>query len=93
MSMFDFKFEKLIAQKVLRVLYIFYVIIFSLFAIVALLGLSRADQPVLGFLIIVTGYILLLVTSRVAFESIMIRFQMAEDVRALRKRYVDNSSN
>jgi hypothetical protein len=93
MSLFDFKFEKLIAQKVLRGLYIFYVVIFSLAGIVALFGLSTADQPVWGLLIIVTGYILLLVTSRVAFESIMIRFQMAEDVRALRKRYVDNSSN
>ena len=48
MSLFDFKFEKLIAQKVVCGLYIPYVVIFSLAGVVALFGLSTADQPVWG---------------------------------------------
>jgi len=99
MSVFDFSFEKLIGQKVLRVLYFINFILLTSAAMTCSVILYREladDRPgyvrqALGLLIVLLAYSFLLIFSRVAYESIMIRFQMAEDIRAIRKKFVDNS--
>ena len=100
MSVFDFSFEKLIGQKVLRVLYFINFILLTLVAIFCVIIMQTevlgyeyqgAGGQALGLLIVLLAYSFLLIFSRVAYESIMIRFQMAEDIRAIRKKFVDNS--
>ena len=99
MSVFDFSFEKLIGQKVLRVLYFINFTLLTSAAMICIFILSRelgdesqgAGWQALGLLIVLLAYSFLLIFSRVAYESIMIRFQMAEDIRAIRKKFVDSS--
>jgi hypothetical protein len=100
MSVFNFKFEKLIGQKVLQVLYFINFILLTAAAIFCVFinfteeldyEYQGAQWKALGLLIVVIAYLVLLVFSRVAYESIMIRFQMAEDIRAIRKKIVDSS--
>ena len=99
MSVFDFNFEKLIGQKVLRVLYCINFILLTMAATICNVILYRelgdeyqgAGWQALCLLIVLLAYSILLIFSRVAYESIMIRFQMAEDIRAIRKKFVDNS--
>ena len=100
MSVFNFKFETLIGQQVIRVLYFINFVLLTLAAIFCIfINFSEEFEyeyrgsgwKALGFLIVVIAYLLLLIFSRFAYESIMIRFQMAEDIRAIRKKFVDSS--
>ena len=99
MSVFDFSFEKLIGQKILRVLYFINFILLNMLAMICIFILyldpeyryQGAGWKALGLLIVLVAYLFLLIFSRVAYESLMIRFQMAEDIRAIRKKFVDNS--
>jgi hypothetical protein len=100
MSVFDFKFEKLLGQQVIRVLYFINFVLLTSTAILCLfINFSEEFEyeyrgsgwKALGLLTVVIAYLLLLIFSRFAYESIMIRFQMAEDIRAIRKKLVDDS--
>ena len=98
MSVFNFRFEKLIGQQVIRVLYFISFVLLTLAAIgcVFFLFAEELDYEdrwgrALGLITVVIAYLLLLIFSRFAYESIMIRFQMAEDIRAIRKKFVDSS--
>lgn len=104
MSVFDFSFEKLIGQRVIRDLYVINFVYLTVAAIICGAMLQDADWirvlgneyqgaswKALGLLIVLLAYSFLLIFSRVAYESIMIRFQMAEDIRAIRKKFVDSS--
>jgi len=100
MSVFNFKFEKLIGQQVIRILYFINFVLLTLAAIFCVFinfteefeyEYRGSGWKALGFLTVVIAYLLLLIFSRFAYESIMIRFQMAEDIRAIRKKLVDSS--
>ena len=100
MSVFNFNFEKLIGQKVLQVLYFINFVLLTAAAIVCVFinfteeldyEYRGAGWKALGLLIVVIAYLIALIFSRFAYESIMIRFQMAEDIRAIRKKIVDSS--
>ena len=95
MSLVDFKFEKLIAQKVIRVLYAIVFALLTLYVVVGVIAVVIAFRdsgtPILA-LLAVAGVILLyffvLLLTRVWYESMIIRFQMAEDIREIRKKYL-----
>jgi hypothetical protein len=95
MSVLDFKFEKLIAQKVIRVLYAVVFALLTLYVVVGVIAVVIAFRgsgtPILA-LLAVTGvillYFLVLLFTRVWYESMIIRFQMAEDIREIRKKYL-----
>lgn len=92
-ELLDFKFEKLIAQKVIRFVY---AIVFALLALYVVVGViavvvtfRESGAPLLA-LLAVAGVILLyfisLLLTRVWYESMIVRFQMAEDIREIRKK-------
>ncbi len=95
MSLVDFRFEKLIAQKVIRVLYAIVFALLTLYVVVGVIAVVIAFRdsgtPLLA-LLAVAGVILLyffvLLLTRVWYESMIIRFQMAEDIREIRKKYL-----
>ncbi len=95
MSLVDFKFEKLIAQKVIRVLYAVVFALLTLYVVVGVIAVvitfRDSGTPILA-LLAVAGVILLyffvLLLTRVWYESMIIRFQMAEDIREIRKKYL-----
>ena len=95
MSLVDFKFEKLIAQKVIRVLYAIVFALLTLYVVVGVIAVvitfRDSGTPILA-LLAVAGVILLyffvLLLTRVWYESMIIRFQMAEDIREIRKKYL-----
>ena len=95
MSLLDFKFEKLIAQKVIRFVYAIVFALLTLYVVVGVIAVVIAFRdsgtPILA-LLSVAGVILLyffvLLLTRVWYESMIIRFQMAEDIREIRKKYL-----
>ena len=94
-ELFDFEFEKLIAPKVIRVLY---AIVFALLTLYVVLGFIAviiafrdSGRPLLALLAVagvIIFYFFSLLFTRVWFESMIIRFQMAEDIREIRKKYL-----
>jgi membrane protein YdbS with pleckstrin-like domain len=95
MSLVDFKFEKLIAQKVIRVLYAVVFALLTLYVVVGVIAVVIAFRdsgtPLLALLAVagvILLYFLVLLFTRVWYESMIIRFQMAEDIREIRKKYL-----
>jgi|688.fasta_scaffold75256_3 hypothetical protein len=91
----DFKFEKFIAQKVMRVLYAIVFALLSLYVVVGVIAVIIAFRdsgtPLLALLAVagvIVFYFLSLLFTRVWYESMIIRFQMAEDIREIRKKYL-----
>lgn len=98
-DLFDFQFNSLVTPKVIRILYLVNVVLLSLIAGISLIALvislSREGEIVLVALVILgttlTYFILVLIT-RIIFESILIKFRVAEDIRQLRSKYAENES-
>jgi hypothetical protein len=86
-SLFDFKFNKILTAKVLRILYAVVVGVCVLVAVsFVIVGLSENNIAViiLGPL----GSIVYLMFFRIIFESVIIKFQMAQDIRDIKNKYV-----
>ena len=86
-SLFDFNFNKILTAKVLRILYAVVVGVCVLAAVsFVIVGLSENDIAViiLGPL----GSIVYLMFFRIIFESVIIKFQMAQDIRDIKNKYV-----
>lgn len=86
-ALFDFEFNTLVTPKLIRGLYKVLTIlgcivigITSLVGIKSTYGLSLLLVPLVGLL-----YLLIF---RIIYESVVIRFQMAEDIRAIKNKYV-----
>ena len=95
MSLVDFRFEKMIAQKMIKVLYAIAFALLTLSVIVGVgavvLSFRNSGTPLLALLAVagvVLLYFLVLLFTRVAYESMIIRFQLAEDIREIRKKYL-----
>jgi len=88
-SLFDFKFDKILTAKVIRVLYAIVVIISVIFAIATLIsGISEGSISLIVFGPL--GALLYLMFFRIIFESLIIKFQMAQDIRDIKNKYVSN---
>jgi hypothetical protein len=86
-SLFDFKFNKILTAKVLRILYAVVVGVCVLVAVsFVIVGLSENNiaEIILGPL----GSIVYLMFFRIIFESVIIKFQMAQDIRDIKNKYV-----
>mgnify|MGYP000114800576 CR=1 FL=1 len=86
-SLFDFKFDKILTAKVIRVLYAIVVIVAVIFAIATLI--SGINEGSIGLIIFgPLGALLYLMLFRLIFESLIIKFQMAQDIRDIKNKYV-----
>ena len=84
---FDFKFNKILTAKVLRILYAIFAVVITLVAIgsvIAGIGSNSVAVIILGPLICII-YLMFL---RIVFESVIIKFQMAQDIREIKIKYV-----
>lgn len=95
-GLFDFDFNTLVTPKVLRVLYLLNVVLISLVAgasLIALVASLASDREfvlvALGIFGITLSYFVLLLIMRMVFESILIRFRVAEDIQHLRRKFAD----
>jgi hypothetical protein len=88
-SLFDFKFNVILTSKVLRVLYAIIVFITVLAAIgFVITGISENQ---IGYIIFgPVGSVLYLMFIRIIFESLIIKFQMAQDIREIKNKYLSN---
>jgi hypothetical protein len=86
-SLYDFKFDSLIASKIIRTLYAVLAIlttgIMGIFTLVLIPG-SRGTSLI--FMPIVT--VIYLVILRVSIESVIVKFQMAQDIRDIKNKYL-----
>ena len=86
-NLFDFKFDSLISPKVIRLVYAVVSIVTSAFIVILTLisiedsnGLSIIFVPIIGAI-----YLGVL---RIVFESAIVRFQMAQDIREIKNKYL-----
>jgi hypothetical protein len=88
-SLFDFKFNVILTSKVLRVLYAIIVFI----TVLATIGfvITGISENQIGYIIFgPVGSALYLMFIRIIFESLIIKFQMAQDIREIKSKYLSN---
>jgi hypothetical protein len=85
-SLFDFKFETLVAPKVIRFLYAIFAVVSSIaIVVVTIVGLQ---QSILSIVIVpFVGFIYMLII-RIVYESLIVKFQVAQDIRAIKNKYI-----
>lgn len=89
MSLIDLKFDRTLTPKVIRLLYVVIVAIAAFGAVVTVIvGIGR---EVWGLIILGPLVALLyLIFFRLIFESLIVKFQMARDIRDIRSKYVSS---
>ena len=90
-ELLDFKFEKLIAQKVIRFVYAIVFALLTLYVVVGVIAVvvtfRESGAPLLALLAVAGVFLLYFISllfTRVWYESMIIRLQMAEDIREFR---------
>jgi hypothetical protein len=85
-SLFDFKFETLVAPKVIKFLYAIFAVVSSIaIVVITIVGLQ---QSILSIVVVpLIGFIYLLIV-RIVYESLIVKFQMAQDIRAIKNKYI-----
>jgi hypothetical protein len=88
-ALFDFSFTSFVTTRIIKVLYVLILIMTSIAALVYTIIAFRLS-PGFGFLTLVIGdplfIIIVMALWRLVLESFVVRFRIAEDVRALRER-------
>ena len=88
-ALFDFSFTSFVTTRIIKVLYVLIMILTVLSALV-LHGHRFKVSALFGFLTLVIGdplfIIIVMAFWRLVLESFVVRFRIAEDVRALRER-------
>jgi hypothetical protein len=88
-ALFDFSFTSFVTTKIIKVLYVLIMILTTLAALVYTVIAFRVSA-LFGFLTLVIGdplfIIIVMAFWRLVLESFVVRFRIAEDVRALRER-------
>jgi hypothetical protein len=86
-SLYDFKFDSLIASKIIRTLYaVLAILITGIMGIFTLVLIPGSRGTSLIFMPIVT--VIYLVILRVSIESVIVKFQMAQDIRDIKNKYL-----
>ena len=85
-SLFDFKFETLVAPKVIKFLYAIFAVVSSIaIVVITIVGLQQSKLSIVVVPFI--GFIYLLIV-RIVYESLIVKFQMAQDIRAIKNKYI-----
>jgi hypothetical protein len=88
-ALFDFSFTSFVTTKIIKVLYVLIMILTTLAALVYTVIAFRVSA-LFGLLTLVIGdplfIIIVMAFWRLVLESFVVRFRIAEDVRALRER-------
>lgn len=84
-KLFDFKFDYFISRTVLRVLYAIFVAILT-FGVVGGVLYYASEGFLVAVIGLVIGYLIILLLLRVLFEDRFVKFQMAEDIKEIRKK-------
>jgi len=88
-ALFDFSFTSFVTTRIIKVLYVLILVLVLLSALVFTIGEFRASAT-RGFLTLIVGdplfIIIVMAFWRLVLESFVVRFRIAEDVRAMRER-------
>jgi hypothetical protein len=88
-ALFDFSFKSFVTTRIIRVLYILIMVLTVITALIYTIVAFRIS-PAFGLLTLVIGdplfIIIVMAFWRLVLESFVVRFRIAEDVRALRER-------
>jgi Domain of unknown function (DUF4282) len=88
-ALFDFSFTSFVTTRIIKFLYILILVMVSLSALIFTFAMFRVSA-LTGFLTLVIGdplfIIIVMAFWRLVLESFVVRFRIAEDVRAMRER-------
>jgi hypothetical protein len=85
-SLFDFKFETLVAPKVIKFLYSIFAVVSAIAIVIGTIVGLRQGTPA-AVVIPLIGFVYMLIV-RIVYESLIVKFQMAQDIRAIKNKYV-----
>jgi hypothetical protein len=86
-NLFDFKFDSLISPKIIRAIYAALAVIITVVGGVLTLTLIDATNG-LSLVLVPLGWAIYLGIIRIIFEAAIVRFQMAQDIREIKKKYL-----
>jgi hypothetical protein len=86
-NLFDFKFDSLISPKIIRAIYAALAVIITVVGGVLTLTLIDATSG-LSLVLVPLGWAIYLGIIRIIFEAAIVRFQMAQDIREIKKKYL-----
>lgn len=89
MSLIDLKFDRILTIKVIRLLYVV-IVAFAAFGAVATVIVGIANNDFRVIILGPLGALLYLIFFRLIFESLIVKFQMARDIRDIRSKYVSS---
>ena len=88
-ALFDFSFTSFVTTRIIKVLYAL-ILVLTVIAALFYTFLAFSASSLFGFLVLIIGdplFILIVMAFwRLVLESFVVRFRIAEDVRALRER-------
>ena len=88
-ALFDFSFTSFVTTRIIKVLYVL-ILVLTVIAALFYTFLAFNASSLFGFLVLIIGdplFILIVMAFwRLVLESFVVRFRIAEDVRALRER-------
>jgi Domain of unknown function (DUF4282) len=88
-ALFDFSFTSFVTTRIIKVLYVLILILTGLVAL-SYTFIAFNASALYGFLVLVIGdplfIIIVMALWRLVLESFVVRFRIAEDLRALRER-------
>jgi hypothetical protein len=88
-ALFDFSFTSFVTTRIIKVLYVLILILTVLSALVFTVS-AFSGSKLFGFLTLIIGdplfIVIVMAFWRLVLESFVVRFRIAEDVRALRER-------
>ena len=83
-KLFDFKFDYLISRTILKVIYAIFVALLTVGVFVGYVFIVR-DGNFAGIIGAPIAYFIILLLLRVLIEDRLVKFQMAEDIKEMRK--------
>ena len=83
-QLFDFKFESYLAPRLIKFVYAILTVLFAAFVVVSSLTSANASNGISIVLGPIVGLIFLAIF-RIVYESALVKFQMAEDIRLIRQ--------
>jgi len=88
-ALFDFSFTSFVTTKIIKILYVLILVMTSLSALIFTISAFRLSAG-FGLVTLIIGdplfIIIVMALWRLVLESFIVRFRIAEDVRALRER-------
>lgn len=86
-NLLDFKFDTLLAPKVIRGIYAVLVVLSTVVMAIAMLATISSSKG-LSLIVMPLAWVIYWVILRIIIEAVIVKFQMAQDIRDIKNKYL-----